>query len=91
MADLDAFLFYLRSGRGRAESTTEAYARDLAVFEAWRYNSGRDYLQAARDLHLFVATMRMSPIERPGRGFGGRRSNGRVNHVLAAIRSFYRF
>jgi site-specific recombinase XerD len=91
VGDLDAFLLYLRSGRGRAESTTEAYARDLAVFEAWRCGSGRDRLAAARDLHLFVASLRMSPIERPGRGFGGRRSNRRVNHVLAAIRSFYRF
>ena len=89
--DLDAFLFYVRSGRGRAEATTEAYARDLAVFEAWRCGSGRDWLAAARDLHLFVASLRMSPINRPGRGFGGRRSNRRVNHVLAAVRSFYRF
>ena len=89
--DLDAFLFYLRSGRGRAESTTEAYARDLASFEAWRCSGGRDRVAAARDLHLFVASLRMLPIERRGRGFGGRRSNRRVNHVLAAVRSFYRF
>ena len=89
--DLDAFLFYLRSGRGRAESTTEAYARDLAVFEKWRCGSGRDRLGAARDLHLFVASLRLSPIERRGRGFGGQRSKRRVNHVLAAVRCFYRF
>jgi integrase len=89
--DLDAFLFYLRSGRGRAEATTEAYARALAVFEGWRCGSGRDRLAAVRDLHLFVASLRLSPIERRGRGFGGRRSNKRVNHVLAAVRSFYRF
>jgi site-specific recombinase XerD len=91
VADLDAFLFYVRAGRGRAEATTEAYARALAVFEGWRCGTGRDWLAAARDLHLFVATLRLSPIERQGRGFGGRRSNKRVNHVLAAVRSFYWF
>lgn len=91
VADLDSFLFYLRSGRGRAEATTEAYARDLAMFEAWRCRSGRDRMAAAGDLHLFVAALRMSPIDRPGRSVGTQRSSRRVNHVLAAVRSFYRF
>ena len=34
-------LFYLRTGRGQAEGTTEAYARDLALFETWRVASSR--------------------------------------------------
>jgi site-specific recombinase XerD len=89
--DLDGFLLYLRTGRGRTESTTEAYARDLALFEAWRVSSGRDLVEAARDLHLLVAHLRMTPIERQGRGHGRRRSNNRVGHVLTAVRSFYRF
>ena len=89
--DLDAFLLYLRTGRGRAESTTEAYARDLALFETWRKASGRDLVRAARDLHALVAHLRMTPIGRRGRGYGAQRSNNRVNHVLTAVRSFYRF
>ena len=87
----DAFLLYLRTGRGQAEGTTEAYARDLAVFETWRVASGRALVEAARDLHLFVAHLRTSPIERWGRGHGGRRSSNRVGHMLTAVRGFYRF
>lgn len=89
--DLDAFLLYLRTGRGRAESTTEAYARDLALFETWRSSSGRDLVAAAGDLHLLVAHLKLTPIERRGRGYGRRRSNNRIGHVLTAVRSFYRF
>ena len=74
--DLDAFLFYLRSGRGRAESTTEAYARDLALFEKWRFVSGRDRLGAARDLHLFVASLRLSPISEGAGVLGGGAATG---------------
>lgn len=91
VGDLDAFLLYLRTGRGRAEATTEAYARDLVAFETWRASGGRDLVAAAGDLHLLVAHLKMTPIARPGRGYGGRRSNNRVGHVLAAVRSFYRF
>ena len=87
----DAFLLYLRTGRGQAEGTTEAYARDLALFETWRVASGRGLVEAARDLHLFVAYLRTSPIERWGRGHGRRRSSNRVGHMLTAVRCFYRF
>lgn len=91
VGDLDAFLLYLRTGRGRSEATTEAYARDLAMFERWRSSTGRDLIAAARDLHLLVSYLRMTPIERRGRGYGRRRSTNRVGHVLTAVRSFYRF
>ncbi|MHB2021960.1 MAG: tyrosine-type recombinase/integrase [Mycobacteriales bacterium] len=87
----DAFLLYLRTGRGRAEGTTEAYARDLVLFESWRVACGRGLVEAARDLHLFVAHLRTCPIERRGRSHGRRRSANRVDHVLTAVRSFYRF
>ncbi|MDQ6837799.1 MAG: site-specific integrase [Actinomycetota bacterium] len=89
--DLDAFLLYLRTGRGRTEATTESYARDLTLFEAWRCSSGRDLVAAAADLHLLVAHLKLTPIERKGRGYGRRRSNNRISHVLTAVRSFYRF
>jgi hypothetical protein len=91
VGELDAFLLYLRAGRGRAESTTEAYARDLVFFESWRCSSGRDLMAAARDLHLLVASLKMTPIERQGRGYRRQRGNNRVGHVLTAVRSFYRF
>ena len=86
----DAFLRHLRLGRDRAEGTTKAYAGDLALFLGWCAGSGRDLVGGARSLSLFVAMLRTTPVQRAGSGQGKVRSAGRINHVLAAVREFYK-
>ena len=44
----DRFLFDLRFGRDRAESTSRAYAGELAEFLAWCQRIGRSLEQGAR-------------------------------------------
>jgi len=87
--DADEFLRYLRFGRDRAESTTEAYAGELAEFLVWVGESGRDLLRAARELDVFIMKLRTEPVTRPGAGFGRGRSPNRVNHILGVVRGFY--
>lgn len=86
----DAFLRHLRLGRDRAEGTTKAYAGDLALFLRWCETSGRDLLEGAAALSLFVAMLKTTPVERVGAGRGKVRSSGRINHVLAAVRELYK-
>jgi site-specific recombinase XerD len=86
----DDFLRHVRVGRDRAEGTTKAYAGDLALFLGWCAETGRDLVGGARALGLFVAMLRTTPIERAGAGQGKVRSPGRINHVLAAVREFYK-
>jgi site-specific recombinase XerD len=85
--EADRFLRHLRFGRGGAESTTEAYSRDLAGFLTWKGDSS--WITAARELDRFVATMALESIGR-GKGKGGRRSPQRVNRALVAVRELYR-
>lgn len=87
MGEVDRFLRHLRFGRGGAESTTEAYSRDLASFLTWKGDSS--WIAAARELDRFVSAMALEPIGR-GRGKGGRRSPQRVNRALVAVRELYR-
>ena len=68
VAVADRFLFDLRFGRDRAESTTRAYAGELARFLSWCTGTGRSLEQGARDLSRFVLTLRATPIERRGAG-----------------------
>lgn len=86
----DRFLRDLRFGADRAESTTKLYAGELALFLGWAARSGRDLERAARELSRFVLVLQTSAIERRGRGFGGVRSAGRINHILAVVREFYK-
>ncbi len=86
----DAFLRHLRLGADRAEGTTRAYAGDLACFLDWCEQSGRDLVAGARDLSLFVAMLKTTPITRAGSGQGRVRSAGRINHLLAAVRECYK-
>lgn len=86
----DRYLRHLRVGRGRAESTTESYAGDLAVFLGWVEDRGHDMATGARQLDDFVWWLRRTPIERRGRGFGKPRGANRINHILSAVRELYK-
>ena len=86
----DAFLRHLRLGADRAEGTTRVYAGDVACYLSWLERSGRDLLGGAKALGLFVVMLKTTPVERAGAGQGGVRSPGRINHVLAAVREFYK-
>jgi integrase/recombinase XerD len=86
----DSYLRHLRLGADRAEGTARAYAGDLACFFAWCQDSGRDVVAGARDLSMFVAMLRTTPVTRAGSGHGRVRSPGRINHLLAAVRECYK-
>lgn len=86
----DGFLRHLRLGADRAEGTTRVYAGDLACYLGWCEQSGRDLMAGAKELSLFVAMLKTSSVVRAGAGRGRARSPGRVNHLLAAVREFYK-
>jgi integrase/recombinase XerD len=86
----DGFLRDLRFGADRTESTTKLYASELALFLDWAARSERDLACAARELSRFVLVLRTTTISRRGRGFGEVRSAGRINHILAVVREFYK-
>lgn len=87
VAEVDAFLRHARLGRGRAEGTTENYARAVALF--WQWKSVRDLAAAARDLDGFSLRTR-TEVMTAGRAKGATRSAQRVNLILAAVREFYK-
>lgn len=86
----DHFLRHLRLGRDRAEGTTRQYAGELAGYLDWLARTGRDLERGARELSRFALHLRTEPITRRGSSYGRPRSAGRVNHVLTAVREFYR-
>jgi len=86
----DRFLFDLRFGRDRAESTSRVYAGELAGFLAWCGRTGRSLEAGARDLSRFVVFLRTTPTARPGAGQGRPPGPTRINHVLAVVREFYK-
>ena len=87
----DHFLFDLRFGRDRAESTSRVYASELARFLGWCRGPGQGSLEdAARHLSRFVLSLRTTPTTRPGAGQGRPPGPGRVNHVLAVVREFFK-
>jgi integrase/recombinase XerD len=86
----DRFLFDLRFGRDRAESTSRVYAGELARFLGWCARSGRSLEGGARDLSRFVLLLRTTPTARPGAGQGRPPGPGRINHVLAVVREFFK-
>ncbi|MEV4371874.1 hypothetical protein AB0J71_32720 [Nonomuraea sp. NPDC049637] len=57
----DQFLRETRFGRDRAESTTEAYARAIALFLRWCVRTGRDWRTAAAELGLFMVWLKFTP------------------------------
>ena len=86
----DRFLFDLRFGRDRAESTTRVYAGELARFLSWCGASGRSLEDGARDLSRFVAFLRTTPTARAGAGKGSPPGPGRINHILGVVREFFK-
>ena len=86
----DAYLRHLRLGADRAEGTTRIYAGDLACYLDWCEASGRDLVAGAKALSVFVAMLRTSPVARAGSGQGRVRGPGRINHLLAGVREFYK-
>jgi site-specific recombinase XerD len=86
----DKFLFDLRFGRDRAESTTRVYAGELARFLGWCAGTGRDLEDAACQLSRFVMLLRTTPTERRGAGQGRPPAAARINHVLAVVREFFK-
>jgi len=90
VAVADRFLFDLRFGRDRAESTTRVYAGELARFLTWCAGTGRSLEDGARHLSRFVLLLRTTATERPGAGQGRPPGPGRINHVLAVVREFFK-
>lgn len=86
----DRFLFDHRFGRDRAESTSRVYAGELACFLSWCGRSGRSLEDGARDLSRFVLFLRTTPTARAGAGQGRPPGAGRINHVLAVVREFFK-
>lgn len=86
---IGAFLLHSRVGQDLAELTTKSYAESLGLFLRWK--GQRDYERAAAELSWFVAELRTVPVTRPGAAFGRPRGARRINAVLAAVRSFYKF
>ena len=70
VASADSFLRHLRLGADRAEGTTRTYAGDLACYLRWCRDSGRDLPAGARELWMFVAMLKTTPVDRPRRGAG---------------------
>lgn len=90
VAVADRFLFDLRFGRDRAESTTRVYAGELAGFLAWCARSGRSLEEGAEHLSRFVLSLSTTPTLRAGSGKGRPPQAARVNHVLAVVREFFK-
>jgi len=92
VAEADEWLLHVRLGRDRAESTTEAYARSLALFLDWCEGAGLAWPQAPRALGRFVHWLRFHDPARAGAPDFSRpvRGERRVNCVLAAVREFFR-
>ena len=90
VAVADAFLFDLRFGCDRAESTTRVYAGELAQFLGWCRRTGRSLEDGAGQLSRFVLMLRTTPTVRPGAGQGRPPGAARVNHVLAVVREFFK-
>jgi integrase/recombinase XerD len=86
----DRFLFDLRFGRDRAESTGRVYAGELARFLSWCVRSGRSLDDGARDLSRFVVFLRTTPTARSGAGQGRPPGAGRINHILGVVREFFK-
>ncbi|MFC7308945.1 tyrosine-type recombinase/integrase [Streptomyces monticola] len=91
----DRFLREVRLARGRAESTTKAYAHAIVLLLLWCTITGRDWRTAARDMGLFILWLRWTPgrggqhrIVVPGPGTKAVRGNRRINQVLTGIRMF---
>jgi len=91
VAQADEWLLHVRLGRDRAESTTEASARSLALFLEWCAAVGQDWRQAPYQFGRFVYwVQRYDPGAPAGAQLRVVRGPRRVNAVLAAGREFFK-
>ncbi len=91
VAEADEWLLHVRLGRDCAESTTEAYARSLALFFDWCAAIGRDWRATPGQFGQFVYwVQRYEPAADPGTQVRIVRGARRVNAVLAAVREFFK-
>jgi site-specific recombinase XerD len=89
--EADDWLLHVRLGQDRAESTTEAYARSLALFFEWCRAVGRDWREAPGEFGRFVFWLqRYDPDAVPSAAVRIVRGARRVNAVLAAVREFFK-
>ncbi|MGW3873033.1 hypothetical protein ACWD95_27500 [Streptomyces sp. NPDC005069] len=96
--EADRFLREIRLARGRAETTTKAYAEGVVLFLRWCMATGRDWRTAAREMGLFMLWLKWTPgrggnapVVVPGPGAKPVRAEIRVNKVLASARFPARF
>jgi len=91
VAEADEWLLHVRLGRDCAESTTEAYARSMALFLEWCAATGQDWRQTPGQFGRFVYWVQRYDPDAPAyarvRIVRGAR---RVNAVLAAVREFFK-
>ncbi|MFK0113911.1 hypothetical protein [Streptomyces sp. NPDC091217] len=95
MEATDRFLWELRLARGRAETTTKAYAEAVVLFLVWCASTGREWRTAARDMGLFMIWLKWTPgnggqrrVVVPGPRAKPVRGERRINKVLTAVRMF---
>jgi integrase/recombinase XerD len=88
--EADDFLLHLRLGRDCAESTTEAYARSVALFLQWCSRTGLSWSAAGAHLGRFMLWLGHYDPKAPDGVVGAEpvRRARRVNQVLAAVREF---
>lgn len=86
----DRFLFDLRFGRDRAESTTRVYAGELARFIGWCGGSRRSLEDGAGQLSRFMLVLRTTATQRRGAGQDRPPGPARVNHVLVVVRELFK-
>jgi integrase/recombinase XerD len=71
-----------------SESTSAQYASSISIFLNWAEQTRRPLMEAAPQLHLFVAFLATTPVERCGHR---PRAASRINRILVAVREFYRW
>ncbi|MFC5252210.1 hypothetical protein [Streptomyces nigrescens] len=93
--EADRFLREFRLARGRAETTTKAYAEALVLFLLWCLSTKRDWRTAARDMGLFMLWLKWTPgnggqrrVVVPGPGSRPVRGEIRINKALSGVRMF---
>ncbi|MFN6965252.1 MAG: tyrosine recombinase [Pyrinomonadaceae bacterium] len=78
---IDNYIRHLRTERGLAEQTIEAYRRDLDKLVAWCLDAELDAVSLSRsDLSEFVMTLRYAGL-----------SPASIDRIVAGVRGFYKF
>jgi integrase/recombinase XerD len=92
VTEVDDYLLHSRLGADAAESTSQSYATALALFLEWTSSLGKDWREVSPHLGRFVFWLRYyngtSRSDACGDPVRGAR---RVNAVMSAVRSFFRY